>query len=151
MIQMHTLMLWCIYYVSSFCNNYVLHFASSFWNNHFYTQGPVSTPPCQTPTCFPSVQQLRDSKKTIMLTNIVLSMELGGPIQKPTGKKTYINHIHTCWIISCNLKQSNTVLATMTFSGLKPSISPSNVAQNANPGTVLKTALPEDSKTPPTC
>ena len=28
-----------------------------------------------------------------MLTNIVLSMEPGGPIQIPTGKKTYINHI----------------------------------------------------------
>ena len=34
---------------------------------------------------------------------------------------------------------------------LKPSISPSNAALNANPGTVLKTARPEDSKTPPTC
>ena len=45
----------------------------------------------------------------------------------------------------------NTVVATRTYSGLKPSISPSNVAQNANPGTVLETACPEDSKTPPTC
>ena len=45
----------------------------------------------------------------------------------------------------------NTVLATMTFSGLKPSVSPSNVAQNENQGTVLETACPEDSKTPPTC
>ena len=44
---------------------------------------------------------------------------------------------------------SYTVVANRTFSGLKPSISPSNVAQNANPG--LKTARPEDSKTPPTC
>ena len=33
----------------------------------------------------------------------------------------------------------------------KPSISPSNVALNSNPGTVLETARPEDSKTPPTC
>ena len=33
----------------------------------------------------------------------------------------------------------------------KPSISPSNIAQNANPGTVLKTARPVDSKTPPKC
>ena len=33
----------------------------------------------------------------------------------------------------------------------KTLISPSNVAQNANPGTVLETARPEDSKTPPTC
>ena len=46
---------------------------------------------------------------------------------------------------------SDTVVATRTCSGLKPSISPSNVAQNANPGTVLETARPEDSKTPPTC
>ena len=33
----------------------------------------------------------------------------------------------------------------------KPLISPSNVALNSNPGTVLKSARPEDSKTPPTC
>ena len=33
----------------------------------------------------------------------------------------------------------------------KPSISTSNVALNANPGTVLKSACPEDSKTLPTC
>ena len=33
----------------------------------------------------------------------------------------------------------------------KTLISPSNVAQNANPGTVLETAHPEDSKTPPIC
>ena len=33
----------------------------------------------------------------------------------------------------------------------KPSISISNVALNANPGTVLKSACPEDSKTLPTC
>ena len=33
----------------------------------------------------------------------------------------------------------------------KSSISLSNVALNANPGTVLETACPEDSKTPPTC
>ena len=33
----------------------------------------------------------------------------------------------------------------------KSSISLSNVALNANPGTVLETARPEDSKTPPTC
>ena len=32
-----------------------------------------------------------------------------------------------------------------------PSISPSNIAVNANPGTVLKSACPEDSKTPSTC
>ena len=44
-----------------------------------------------------------------------------------------------------------TVVATRTYSGLKPSISPSNVALNSNPGTVLETACPEDSKTPPTC
>ena len=46
---------------------------------------------------------------------------------------------------------SHTVVATRTFTGLKPSISPSNVALNSNPGTVLETARPEDSKTPPTC
>ena len=33
----------------------------------------------------------------------------------------------------------------------KSSISLSNVALNENPGTVLETARPEDSKTPPTC
>ena len=33
----------------------------------------------------------------------------------------------------------------------KSSISLSNVALNANPRTVLETARPEDSKTPPTC
>ena len=33
----------------------------------------------------------------------------------------------------------------------KTVISPSNVAQNTNPGTVLTSACPEDSKTPPTC
>ena len=32
-----------------------------------------------------------------------------------------------------------------------PAISPSNVALNTNPVTVLKTASPEDSKTPLTC
>ena len=36
---------------------------------------------------------------------------------------------------------SNTVVATRTFTGLKPS----------KPGTVLETARPEDSKTSPTC
>ena len=36
----------------------------------------------------------------------------------------------------------------MTFSSVKPSISPSNVALNEYPGTVLKTVCPEDSKTP---
>ena len=39
----------------------------------------------------------------------------------------------------------------MTFTGVKPSISTSNAALNANPRTVLKSACPEDSKTPPTC
>ena len=39
-----------------------------------------------------------------------------------------------------------TVVANRTFSGLKPSISPSNVALNANQGTVLKTACSEDYK-----
>ena len=33
----------------------------------------------------------------------------------------------------------------------KPSISPSNNALNANPGTVLESARPDDSKTTPTC
>ena len=45
---------------------------------------------------------------------------------------------------------SNTVVANRTFSSVKPSISP-NLAQDANPGTVLKSACPEDIKTPPTC
>ena len=45
----------------------------------------------------------------------------------------------------------NTVVANSTCISVKPAISPSNVAQNANPGTVLDSARPEDSKTPPTC
>ena len=45
----------------------------------------------------------------------------------------------------------NTVVATSTCSSVKPAISPSNIAQNTNPGTVLDSARPEDSKTPPTC
>ena len=51
--------------------------------------------------------------------------------------------------IKYNLK--DTVVATSTCSSVKPAISPSNVAQNTNPGTVLDSARPEDSKTPPTC
>ena len=39
------------------------------------------------------------------------------------------------------------MVATITFTGVKPSISTSNVALNANPGTVLKTARDEDFKT----
>ena len=44
-----------------------------------------------------------------------------------------------------------TMVANSTCTSVKPAISPSNVAQNANPGTVLDSARPEDSKTPPTC
>ena len=44
---------------------------------------------------------------------------------------------------------ADTVVTNMTFSSVKPSISPSNIALNANPGTVLKSAHPEDSKTVP--
>ena len=44
----------------------------------------------------------------------------------------------------------DTVVANRTFSSVKPLISPSNVALNANQGTVLKSAHPEDPKTPPT-
>ena len=33
----------------------------------------------------------------------------------------------------------------------KPLISPTNLAQISNPRTVLKSARPEDSKTPPEC
>ena len=50
----------------------------------------------------------------------------------------------------CN-KTVYTVVATSTCTSVKPAISPSNVAQNANSGTVLDSARPEDSKTPPTC
>ena len=39
-----------------------------------------------------------------------------------------------------------TLVAKRTFSSVKPSISPSNVALNANQGTVLKTACSEDYK-----
>ena len=48
-------------------------------------------------------------------------------------------------------KFNYTVVTTRTFTSVKPAISPSNVAQNANSGTVLDSACPEDSKTPPTC
>ena len=48
-------------------------------------------------------------------------------------------------------KFNYTVVTTRTFTSVKPTISPSNVAQNANSGTVLDSARPEDSKTPPTC
>ena len=41
--------------------------------------------------------------------------------------------------------------ANSTFTCGKPSLSPSNVALSANPGTIMKSAHPEDSKTPPTC
>ena len=43
------------------------------------------------------------------------------------------------------------MVATMAFTGVKPSLSASNVPVKANPGTVLITAHSEDSKTPPTC
>ena len=49
------------------------------------------------------------------------------------------------------LLKKYTVVATRTFTSVKPTISPSNVAKNANSGTVLDSARPEDSKTPPTC
>ena len=38
----------------------------------------------------------------------------------------------------------------MAFTGVKPSLSASNVPLKANPGTVLITAHSEDSKAPPT-
>ena len=50
-----------------------------------------------------------------------------------------------------HINRRNTVVATSTCTSVKPAISPSNVAQNTNPGTVLDSARPEDSKTPPTC
>ena len=50
-----------------------------------------------------------------------------------------------------SIQNIHTVVANMTFSSVKPSISTSNVALKANPGTVMKSACPEDSKTPPTC
>ena len=37
----------------------------------------------------------------------------------------------------------------MAFTGVKPSLSASNVPLKANPGTVLESARPEDSKTVP--
>ena len=54
------------------------------------------------------------------------------------------------YLVLVFLKQIDTVVASMTFSSVKPTISPSNVALNANQGTVLKSALPEDFKTSPT-
>ena len=59
---------------------------------------------------------------------------------------------------ACILSIENKVLIILKYSAghhdlqrSKTLISPSNVAQNAKPGTVLETAGPEDSKTPPTC
>ena len=51
----------------------------------------------------------------------------------------------------CNLHEifEYTVVANRTFSSVKPSIHPSNVALNTNPGTVLKSRA-ENSKTTPT-
>ena len=49
------------------------------------------------------------------------------------------------------VKINYTVVATSTCISVKPAISPPNVAQNTNSGTVLDSARPEDSKTPPTC
>ena len=59
--------------------------------------------------------------------------------------------VKSCNTILVNITSAHTVVATSTCTSLKPSISPSNVALNSNPGTVLETARPEDSKTPPTC
>ena len=42
------------------------------------------------------------------------------------------------WKVTHNRINIHTVVATMTFTGVKPSISTSNVALKANPGTVLK-------------
>ena len=64
------------------------------------------------------------------------------------------DHHHIMYAIFCVYllpRRPNTVVATRTFTSVKPAISPSNVAQNANSGTVLDSARPEDSKTPPTC
>ena len=76
-------------------------------------------------------------------------------LQSPMFISNHHNH-HTCILSELQKTGSSgkrkrilkhTVVANRTFSGLKPSISPSNVALNANLGTVLKTACPEDSKT----
>ena len=67
----------------------------------------------------------------------------------PPGTEPFLEMLSHLKMMEDILK--DTVVATRTFSGLKLSISPSNVALNSNPGTVLETARPEDSKTPPTC
>ena len=54
-----------------------------------------------------------------------------------------------CWLYTVSRRKYSAGHHDLHWS--KTLISPSNVAQNANPGTVLETARPEDSKTPPTC
>ena len=46
---------------------------------------------------------------------------------------------------------TNTVVATITWDKKKHLISPINLVQIPNPGTVLKSARPEDFKTVPEC
>ena len=74
-----------------------------------------------------------------------------GRMEKIVHLHMLINHSFPCVTKPYKIKFKYTVVATSTCSSLKPSISPSNVALNSNPGTVLETARPEDSKTPPTC
>ena len=64
----------------------------------------------------------------------------------------------SCTVGGAPVSSGSTISINKTYSAghhdlhqSKTLISPSNVAQNANPGTVLETARPEDSKTPPTC
>ena len=85
---------------------------------------------------FEETQSLFDGRKS--------SVEWSKVMHKHTVRMIKYKHFwEGCW--------PYTVVANMTFSSVKPSISPSNVALNANPKTVLKSACPEDSKTPPTC
>ena len=73
------------------------------------------------------------------------------------SKQSYVNSLthkymnESLHMILLQVKVISTVVATSTCTSVKPAISPSNVAQNTNPGTVLDSARPEDSKTPPTC
>ena len=54
-----------------------------------------------------------------------------------------------CFFSTMHLYNHDTVVATMTFTGVNPQYLPKML--HANPGTVLKSARPDDSKTLPTC
>ena len=81
----------------------------------------------------------------------ITNKELKQSLRKVKKKAIDDNYYAKNYIVPLEEAHVHTVVATMTFTGVKPSISTSNVAQNANQGTVLKFACSEDFKTPPTC